>query len=115
MRLRFSVGDSYAYDAHGRPTFSLVGEPSTELKNFLEGCDVMLRQQLGAHVGPAVWRRTVIQKVGASVLICFAGSRQHKMMGFRSPNRKANSCKRGNDSRCGVFAQSCDRTIPCID
>ncbi|GAQ79758.1 Polynucleotidyl transferase [Klebsormidium nitens] len=64
MRLRFSVGDSYAYDAHGRPTFSVVGEPSTELKNFLEGCDVMLRQQLSPRVGPAVWRRTVVQKEG---------------------------------------------------
>jgi hypothetical protein len=60
MRLRFSVGDLYAYDPNGRPTFSIVGEPSGELRNLLLGCDAFLRERLGSQV---VWRPVVIQKV----------------------------------------------------
>ena len=90
MRLRFSVGDAFAYDAHGRPTFSVVGEPSAELRNFLEGCDVMLRQQLGSRGGPATWRRTVIQKVGARPAADGRGRLPHFVSGaqFLTPEAK---------------------------
>lgn len=63
MRLRFSVGDLYAYDPNGRPTFSVVGEPSGELRNLLLGCDAFLRERLSAMGNQAVWRPIVIRKV----------------------------------------------------
>ncbi|GBG70012.1 hypothetical protein CBR_g4839 [Chara braunii] len=62
--LRESVGDSFAFDASGKPTFTILLEPSSFTLELVRTCDTLVASKVRNFGGRSSWQPTVISRNG---------------------------------------------------